>query len=418
MMLFQLFFGGFMDISERQLLLCLSAYARGDKNAALADGFSVADIAELHSLAHIHKLTAVIYDKMTGVSELFSGANELSSAFRREAILESRAQCTKTAVLLKLTNAFENASVRYVIVKGVVCRELYSVPDARNSADEDIFILRDELDAAEAALTSLGFVKNGSDDADVVHWFERSSALHIELHFKLTSKLFDSLEPYFSDQIKRRISFPVGTSHVYTFAPTANLVFMVSHAQKHFIAGGFGIRTLCDTALFAVKHVEYIDKDELYEKLRSVNAVTFFHQLLAIARDYLSIDTSAWDISDVTAGEDLLDDILKAGIYGQSTRTRRHSSSLSVIAAEHGESASNLIRVIFPSADTISVRYPFVKKHPLLLPVGWIKRIADYSRELAHSKKGENSPKATVLLHKQRAELMKKYGITTDTKHR
>lgn len=405
-----------MDISERQLLLCLSAYARGDKKAPLADGFSVADLADLHSLAHIHKLTAVIYDKMAGISELFSGTNELSNTFRREAILESRAQCTKTDVLLKLTDAFERASVRYVIVKGVVCRELYSVPDARNSADEDIFILHDDLDAAESVLTSLGFSKSGSDDSDVVHWFDRSSALHIELHFKLTSKLSSSLEPYFTEQIKHRISYPIGTSHVYTFAPTTNLVFMVSHAQKHFIAGGFGIRTLCDTALFAVKYVSHIDKDELYAKLSSINAVTFFHQLLAIARDYLFIDTSAWDIADVAAGNDLLDDILKAGIYGQSTLARRHSSSLSVVAAENGESTANIIRVIFPPANTISSRYPFVKKHPLLLPIGWFKRIADYSRELAHSKKDENSPKATVLLHKKRSELIKKYGITIDTK--
>ncbi len=405
-----------MDISERQLLLCLSAYARGEKDSALADGFSVADLAELHSLAHIHKLTAVIYDKMTGISELFSGTNELSNTFRREAILESRAQCTKTDVLLKLTDAFERASVRYVIVKGVVCRELYSVPDARNSADEDIFILPDDLSVAEAVLGSLGFVKNGSDDGDVIHWFEHSSALHIELHVKLTSKLSDSLEPYFSEQIKHRICYPVGASHVYTFAPTANLVFMVSHAQKHFIAGGFGIRTLCDTALFAVKYASLIDKDELYAKLASINAVTFFHQLLAIARDFLLIDMTVWNITEVTAGEDLLDDILKAGIYGQSTRARRHSSSLSVVAAEHGESAANLIRVIFPPAETISLRYPFVKKSPLLLPIGWFKRIADYSRELAHSEKGENSPKVTVLLHKKRSELMKKYGITVNSK--
>lgn len=317
---------------------------------------------------------------------------------------------------MKLTDAFERASVRYVIVKGVVCRELYSVPDARNSADEDIFILHDDLDAAESVLTSLGFSKSGSDDSDVVHWFDRSSALHIELHFKLTSKLSSSLEPYFTEQIKHRISYPIGTSHVYTFAPTTNLVFMVSHAQKHFIAGGFGIRTLCDTALFAVKYVSHIDKDELYAKLSSINAVTFFHQLLAIARDYLFIDTSAWDIADVAAGNDLLDDILKAGIYGQSTLARRHSSSLSVVAAENGESTANIIRVIFPPANTISSRYPFVKKHPLLLPIGWFKRIADYSRELAHSKKDENSPKATVLLHKKRSELIKKYGITIDTK--
>ncbi len=400
-----------MEVFERQLLLCLSAYARGDKKAELANGFSVSDLAKLRSLAHIHKLTAVVYDKMAENGEIFSKNQEFESMFRRDALFDFMAQCAKTEALLALTDALRNADVNYVVVKGVICRSLYSEPDARISADEDLYVLPQEFSAAEAVLSKLGYVK-GDASGNVSHWNEPSSALHIELHSKLMSKRFEAFEPYFANQIEIRVPYPVGTSSVYSFAPTANLVFMVSHAQKHFIAGGFGIRTLCDVALFAVKYQSEIDKTELYSKLSELNAVTFFRQILAIARDFLSIDTGDWDISGTVAGADLLSDILEAGVYGQSTMARRHSSTLTVAEAEHGKSAANLFRVVFPSAASIKSRYAFVNKHPWLLPVGRCKRIVDYLREISRSNKDENSPGASLSIYQKRSVLIKKYGIT------
>lgn len=402
-----------MDRVGRQLLLCLSAYAHGRKTSEFADGFAAGDSAALYSLASIHKLTAVVYDKMSSLPEFCTDSPELLARFRRDAILQSTSQYKRTQALLTLTDALEKADVPYVLVKGAVCRELYSAPDLRHSADEDLFVRPENTSDAEKVLLSLGYTLQGDEDGQVTHWRESASMLHIELHSRLTSPSAktDAPEAFFRDRIGKRIKYPVGESHVCTFDPTANLIFMVSHAKKHFIAGGFGIRTLCDLALFASKYSRDVDRDELYSMLDGMNATEFFRQMLAIARDHLGIDVSDWDIDSVMSGGDLLDDVIEAGVYGQSTMSRRHSAAMSVAEAEHGEGASSLLRTLFPAAETMKARYPFVKKHPILLPVGWAKRLIDYSVSVVKSDKDENSPTESLAIHKKRVALMKKYGI-------
>lgn len=395
-----------MNTVGRQLLLCLSAYAHGQKKAALADRFTSADSDALRSLASIHKLTAVVYDKMSGNDCFCSDSPELLSRFRREAILQSTSQCARTAALLSLTNELTKSDVPYVLVKGVVCRELYASPDLRHSADEDIYVPTNCIKAAEKVLGDLGYAMCGNEDGQVTHWRESTSSLHIELHSRLTSSS-DEIEEYFASHTDNRIEYPVSGGSVYTFDHTTNLIFMVYHAKKHLIAGGFGIRTLCDIALFAHKYGSFINKDELYRVLDTINSVTFFRQMLAIARDHIGIDAGGWDVSDVISGDDLLDDIMGAGVYGQSTMSRRHSASLTVAAAEN----TSLGRALFPSAETMKNRYPFVKKYPILLPVGWCKRIIDYSAELIRSDKSENSPSESIAIHQKRTKLLKKYGI-------
>lgn len=402
-----------MNHVGRQLLLCLSAYAHGQKTAELAHGFTAADSGALYSLAAIHKLTAVVYDKMSSLPEFCADAPALLAKFRRDAILQSTSQYKRTETLLTLADAFENARIPYVVVKGAVCRGLYSAPDLRHSADEDLYLTPESLSDAENLLASLGYVLHGNEDGQVMHWHDPVSALHVELHSRLMlpSPKLDSLEVYFRKRIDKRIEYPVNGSHVYTFDPTANLIFMVSHAKKHFIAGGFGIRTLCDLALFAVKYINDIDQDELYTMLEEMNATVFFHQMLAIARDHLGTEVDGYAVAGIASGDDLLDDIIDAGVYGQSTMSRRHSASLSVAKAEGEDSTSGIMRTLFPTAEAMKARYPFVKKHPILLPAGWIKRLVDYSVSVIRSDKKENSPTESIAIHKKRIALMKKYGI-------
>ena len=109
----------------------------------------------------------------------------------------------------------------------------------------------------------------------------------------------------------------------------------------------------------------------------------------------------------------LLEDILGAGVYGGADMSRKHSSrmTLEAVAAQNrGETNANgLLKSLFPTAQELESRYPYLKSKPLLLPVAWTDRLVNYYRELAKTR--ANSPAESIRIGNERIDLLKKYGI-------
>ena len=110
----------------------------------------------------------------------------------------------------------------------------------------------------------------------------------------------------------------------------------------------------------------------------------------------------------------LLEVIMDSGIYGTTTMSRMHSSTLTLHAAEMAHSGKkarvNPLASLFPPLGYMKNGYPFLKKAPFLLPVAWIKRLFGYLKEKKVRKNG-NSARQSVELGRRRIELMKFYGI-------
>ena len=70
---------------------------------------------------------------------------------------------------------------------------------------------------------------------------------------------------------------------------------------------------------------------------------------------------------------------------------------------------SSILSSIFPKKEYLERRYPYLKKHPYLLPVAWVQRIAHYAGEKQTS--ADNSAAGSIKLAKERIELMKMYDI-------
>ena len=109
----------------------------------------------------------------------------------------------------------------------------------------------------------------------------------------------------------------------------------------------------------------------------------------------------------------MLMDLLDSGIYGNANMSRKHSSNMTldaVAADKNGKKAGNtVLKSLFPSAKKLEGRYPYLKKHPILLPIAWTNRILKYRKETVAG--GDNAAADSVKIGNQRIELMKKYGI-------
>ena len=119
--------------------------------------------------------------------------------------------------------------------------------------------------------------------------------------------------------------------------------------------------------------------------------------------------TAPWD--NTIGVEPLLRDSLCGGVYGSNDLTRLHSSTvtLNAVSASRTGGRSGVLRSVLPKRAYLERRYPYLKKHPCLLPVAWLQRLIHYAGEKRNG--ADNSASGSIKLAKERIELMKMYGI-------
>ena len=178
------------------------------------------------------------------------------------------------------------------------------------------------------------------------------------------------------------------------------------------------IRPVCDIILFANEYGYVIDWEKVLRQCREIYADLFAAALFAIGEKYLTFDPEKAHYPKVWQGicvdeTDMLMDLLDSGIYGNANMSRKHSSNMTldaVAADKNGKKAGNtVLKSLFPSAKKLEGRYPYLKKHPILLPIAWTDRILKYRKETVAG--GDNAAADSVKIGNQRIELMKEYGI-------
>ena len=254
-----------------------------------------------------------------------------------------------------------------------------------------------------------------------VPYGKKGSLIYIELHkslFPPESEAYGDLNRFFANVHEDAIDIRIDGTDIRTMGYTDHLFYLICHSFKHFLHSGFGIRQVCDIILFANEYGDAIDWEKVLRQCREIHADLFAAALFAIGEKYLTFDPEkahypkVWQ--EISVDEtDMLMDLLDSGIYGNANMSRKHSSNMTldaVAADKNGKKAGNtVLKSLFPSAKKLEGRYPYLKKHPILLPIAWTDRILKYRKETVAG--GDNAAADSVKIGNQRIELMKKYGI-------
>lgn len=400
-----------MTAAEQQLIGCLRAFCRNEP----ADRVSGVQPEELHRLAAVHKLVPVVYETLSGEPEAFG---EARLRWKQEATLSVALQAKRTEAALRLCAALNAVDVPYALVKGLICRSLYPHPDHRASADEDLFVLPEHRAACEAVLEAQGLVCAEPGETES-NWSCAESGLAIELHLQLFSEEYEAerrMNAYFREAAARCEFETVSGVPVRTLAPQDHFLLLVCHALKHFHYSGFGLRTLSDIGLFATRYGSRFDWTEIRRMLDEVGGMVFCSHVLHICQTQFVYDGAAAGYIPEIAGPDeaLLTDVLDAGVYGQSTMSRKHSANIVLQNLKHAEPGSGrggVLRALFPPRAALVSRYPALKKAPVLLPAVWLARIGTYGADMLRGKLPRASAAESIELGKRRTELMRQYGV-------
>ena len=396
-----------LTTTETQFLhIAKAAISGGDLPAEKVDWPAI------FTLANQQKLLPIVFEAARKTPAAAENA-ALFAAVKQQVIAQVLHHTMRASEFADLYQKLRAAGLHPVVVKGQLCSRLYPLRDHRISADDDILIPDGEFFACHEQLLANGLTTDTPADelpmADEVSYTKEGSPLYIELHrhlFDSAEDAHDELNHFFTD------INPVEMDGFLAMLPHEHLLYLLLHAYKHFVRSGIGLRQFCDIGLWARAYRGEIDWQRLHEQCGSVHAATFAAAAFRIARDYLCIEfdlPAPW--SDAVDAEPLLHDSLCGGAYGSNDLTRLHSSTvtLNAVKASRTGEKSGVLRTVFPKREYLERNYPYLKKHPYLLPVAWVQRLAHYAGE---KKTGtDNSASGSIELAKERIELMKRYYI-------
>lgn len=378
-----------------------------------SDAVSAEDWQEVLRLAEIHKLLPLIYQAAYTVPALRE-MPAVRAKMRRQVV----AQTVRTSEFLQLYGMLREAGVTPLVVKGIVCRELYPEPDLRISSDEDILIPAEQFDRCRAVMEAYG-MRTPLDEEALAETYEapfrkQDGVLYIELHkslFPPESDAYGDWNRFFDGAFARARD----AGAVRTLSHTDHVLYLLCHAFKHFLHSGFGIRQVCDIVMYLNAYGAEVDWNRVYESCCAIRAEVFAAALFKIGRKHLGLDDAKacipddWRETEVDE-TDMLEDLLSGGVYGSASESRVHSSNITldaVAADKRGKRAgASLKNSLFPSAKSLEGRYPYLKKHPYLLPAAWISRIVRYGRGAGNGKAAE-----AVKIGSERVELLRKYRV-------
>ncbi len=416
-----------MSNPQKRLLAAMRVALKG-KTVGWNSDISGEDWNSLFQLAQEQQVLPMVYEAVVRCPAADAEVMRLYKSVVFRQIIE---QVKKTAEFLELYKKLCEAGVRPLVVKGLVCRNIYPNPDARSSGDEDILVMPEQAQKAHEVMLAFGMQPILPDGAEPLSGYETAygkpgSLLHVELHqslFPPEQEAYGELNRFFSDIHENAVSRTIQDTEIWMPEDTQHEFFLICHAFKHFLHSGFGIRQVSDIALFGKHYNDTIDWDWIFRSCREIHGERFAAAVFRIGSQALGIPAPAiWQRMEVDE-KPMLMDLLASGVYGNINRTRQHSSNITlnaVAAQKQGKDDSStekrhghmVLRTVFPSANQLKGRYSYLKKHPILLPVAWADRLLKYRKELqAAGGKGHKDAMESVRLGQHRIELLRKYGI-------
>lgn len=378
--------------------------------------------AYLVQLAKEHNLLAIFVE---GASKHYSFISRPEyEKEMNESIAIVSAQVRRTSAFLKLYEAFVKADLHPIVMKGLICRELYgTLGDHRPSGDEDILIRPREYEKAKNILTENGYISEIERESESqierlqeVSFIHPKQRLHIELHLNPMGRETEDrarMSDYFVNVFEDYREVDIQGVPVRTMNHQDHLTFLILHAFKHFTLGGFGIRQMLDILLYQQRYREEIDFKQLDKTLCDFKASAFWNDMINIGNQYLGFELPA--IHEPNCPDELLEDMVQCGAFGNKSQAEITAGRATMRASENylKNKSSNMFivvwRSIFPSKVYMLDQAPYLLKKPWLLPVAWFRRWGRFFKK----SQGNDSNLAveSMKISRRRMNVLKKYDL-------
>lgn len=257
----------------------------------------------------------------------------------------------------RLENAYRDisrtlslAGIRHIPLKGAVLRELYPSPLMRQSADIDVLVEEKNLNAAISALTgTLGYKAGKREFHDVSLY--TADGMHLELHYNIKEN-----DGALDAVLDRAWEYAIeNDGYEYRFSREFSLFHILTHLVYHFVNGGCGIKPFSDMWLYE-KKIGY-DREAFLTLCRESGLEEFYYNVENLTRVWFDGEKHTPLTYKMEAH------VIHNAICGAAEK------SVVLTQSKRGGRVRYILSRIFMPYRSLSIRYPVLKKCPILLPI-------------------------------------------------
>ena len=288
------------------------------------DGFS--DWSKVLKLAKAQTLTGLVADVLLTNPEIRAQLPEkavatLQNSVRNNMLMHNLLNNTLILVVSKLR---ENG-VESVLLKGQGIARNYPVPELRQCGDIDLYVGEENY---EKAYDILEPIASELDDKSVLkvgkHFHFKVGMVTVEIHRYACTDAYENknriLQAYAADGLTHNLrTFDFAGTPVNTAEDNFNAFYIFYHLWHHFMAGGVGLRQLCDWMMFLHARQETISVEYLNGIVTEMGVKQAWQKLGCLLVDYLGMPAEEFPLYDAAAGKKvdrLMQHILAEGNFG------------------------------------------------------------------------------------------------------
>ena len=342
-----------------QGVICLVRSGLTNKKADLPEKF---DIEGMYSVAKLHQIRVLMLcgTVVLGLDKENPEIKRLEKGSYNEVIANER-QLKKYRQLLEM---FENEKIDYMPLKGICLKEMYPQTEMRSMGDIDILIRPEQYEKIEKILHSMDFEFVADSDHEYI--WRTADNVTLELHKRLIPSYNKDYCEYFGDGWSK--AKKVGECK-YKMTAEDEYLYLFVHFAKHYRDGGIGIKHLAD--LWVYEKSVPLDIDYITAELEKLGLLRFYKNIKEVLNVWFEEGTH----NDIT--EMISKVVIESGAYGQRERSILASNVRKKAANIRPSRTKSFMIKLFLPYKNMCVKYPYLKKCPILLPIAHVIRITD-----------------------------------------
>ncbi len=304
--------------------------------------------------------------------------------------------------------------IEYCVLKGIASAYYYPEPSLRDMGDVDFLVYEKDIERAKQAVLHAGLLVEHGDTPESIHIAYKRAPMSIwEQHRAINGIPTGESGRRISEALQNTIETAETCSVDGAVCRIPDVfhhgLIMLLHVVLHMTKAGIGLRHLCDWAVFVNKTGDAGFQELFEEKLKFYGLWRFAQILTLVSEKYLGLRHYGWaqnpEITDELL-ENLMSDILSGGNFGNKDNNRyREIKYISDYDRQTVDKKSILFQLANTMNRKIRSEYPFIDKHNILLPIGWIAEGGKYFGLLITGKRKSKGTSAMLNEAAKRKEI-------------
>lgn len=282
--------------------------------AKLFSDFSPEDWTSLYELSITQGLTAIVYRQLKPVADQDNIPKDLLRKWRVHSLTIDQKMGQRNMTCAEFAEKMSERGIPVVALKGIGYAVYYPSPNLRECGDLVCYMMGKKEDGDKAVVEIGGRIEEAGQKHS--HLFYKG--LTIENHEYFTNFGNTERGRYTENLLQRLVvegTSYIGKTKLLRPCPEFTALFLIKHAQRHFLYEGIRMRHITDWAFFLKAEQDKVNWSYIIPEMEKCGVLEFARLMTSICSNALGVDVHVEALRNVPKKverlhEGFLDDVM------------------------------------------------------------------------------------------------------------